>query len=138
MADVSAIRTAIKTRLTNAAISGLRVYPRWPDSVNLPCVIVHVPSWSYRQAMGNVNAATVELIVIVAEWGQGMDRAQDALDTYLDDAGASSLKAALEADKTLGGSVSTLHVPGWRDYMEPVEVNGQKYVSVTLDVEVWC
>ncbi len=133
MADFSAIRDGIQTRIET--ITGLRAYSVWPDTVNAPAVLVKPLRWGYRRAIGNVNQAAFELLVIVS-MGAGLARAQAALDAYLDDTGVTSIKAAIEGGKTLGGIVDTLVVDGWRDY-DSYEINGVDYLGAKINLEVW-
>jgi hypothetical protein len=57
-----------------------------------------------------LDQATVDIYVIVQRLS---DRAgQDKLDAYLAGSGSSSIKTAIEGDRTLGGTVDTLRVTG--------------------------
>lgn len=135
MASLSSLRDGIKTRL--ATISGLRAYDTWPDQPNVPAAIVKPLRWDYRQAIGGVNRVTFEIIILAAGYDAStIGRAQEKLDAYLDDTGSNSVKAAIEADKTLSGSASTLQVPGWTDY-GVLDANGIEYMGAKLEVEVW-
>lgn len=135
MADYSDIRTRLKTRL--ATISGLRVYATVPDKPELPAAIIRPLRMDYQQSMGSGGANRVPFeIVLLVSLGAGNERAQDLLDAYLDESGASSIKAAIEGDKTLAGTVHTLHVAGWRDY-GMIDWAGVTFLGVRIDVEVW-
>jgi len=52
----------------------------------------------------------VDVLVIVQRFSERTG--QDKLDAYLAGSGATSIKAALEADRTLSGAVNTLRVTG--------------------------
>jgi hypothetical protein len=54
------------------------------------------------------DSATLSVLVIVGRMSESA--AQDRLDGYLQSSGATSIKTAIEADKTLGGAVQTLRV----------------------------
>lgn len=104
--NVSSVRDGIKTRL--ATISGLRVWDVIPDQVTPPGAVVGQLDFTFDidNARG-VDLANVDVYVIV----QRMDArsGQNKLDEYLG-SGSKSIKTAIEADRTLGGTVNTLRV----------------------------
>ena len=104
--NVSSVRDGIKTRLQT--ISGLRVWDVIPDQVTPPGAVVGQLDFTFDidNARG-VDLANVDVYVIV----QRMDArsGQNKLDEYLG-SGAKSIKTAIEADRTLGGTVNTLRV----------------------------
>lgn len=135
MADYSDIRARLKTRLLT--ISGLRVYATVPDKPETPAAIIRPLRMDYQQSMGATGANRVPFeIIVLTPLSASNERSQDLLDAYLDESGTYSLKAAIEGDKTLGGTVDTLHVAGWRDY-GMIEWVGIPYLGVRVDVEVW-
>ncbi len=136
MSSLSNIRDGIKTRLQTITALANRAYDTWPDQILTPCAIVKPISWEYRQAMGNVNKLLFEIVIVAASVQPGLERAQDALDAYLEDDSATSIKKALEGGKTLSGYATTLQVPGWRDYGS-IEIGGIEYLGAVVDVEVW-
>jgi hypothetical protein len=102
----STVRDAIKNALT---ITGLRAYDTIPENVVPPAAVVGqlAIDWDLVMARG-ADTANVDVIVVA---GRMSDRAsQDVLDGLLTASGASSVKTKLEADRTLGGEVSTLRV----------------------------
>lgn len=103
----SQVRDGLKTRLQT--ISGLRVFDTIPENPQPPAAIVGQLDMNFDidNARG-LDLATVEVYLLV----QRMDvrSGQDKLDTYLKGTGAGSVKAAIEADRTLGGACSTLRV----------------------------
>jgi hypothetical protein len=105
--NVSNVRDGLKTRL--ATISGLRVWDVIPDQVTPPGAVVGQLDFTFDidNARG-VDLANVDIYVIV----QRMDArsGQNKLDGYLAGSGATSIKAAIEGDRTLGGTVNTLRV----------------------------
>lgn len=114
VANLSAIRDGIKARLVT--ISGLRASDLLADAINPPEAVVGGP----------------ELINFDVTYGRGADRftlpvrvyasraseraGQDKLDSYLMTSGATSIKAAIEGDKTLGGTVHSVRVTLARGY----------------------
>ncbi len=103
----SNVRNGLKTNLT--AITGLRCFDIVPDTVPLPAAVVGQLDFSFDASMvRGLDTAECEILLIV---GRMSERAgQNRLDLYLSGSGSSSIKAAIEADKTLGGACSTLRV----------------------------
>ena len=107
----STVRTNLKTALT--AISGLRVFDYVPDSTNIPTnnafAIVGQLSMNYDYTLNRgFDSATCQIIVVVGRMSE--KDGQSRLDGLLASSGSTSIKAAVEADKTLGGAVQTLRV----------------------------
>ncbi len=105
----SQVRDALKTRLQT--ISGLRAYDVIPEPVTPPCAIVGNLDFTFDidNARG-LYLANVDIYVIVQRFSERAG--QDKLDGYLAGTGATSIKAAIEADRTLGGTCQTLRVIG--------------------------
>lgn len=103
-ATVSEIMTGIKGRL--ATVSGLRTSDYLPDNVNPPVAITALDSIEYHQAARG-GAAVHELTVTVIVGAASERAAQGRLDGYLSYSGDTSIRAAIEADKSLGGVAQT-------------------------------
>jgi hypothetical protein len=132
VASVSAIRDGLKTRL--ATVPGLRAHDVVPDVMNPPAAIVQLEDISFDATMGRGSdrlTFTVTLFVSNA-WNR---TAQDNLDAYLAGEGASSIKAAIEADETLASVVSFAWVMGVRNYGD-FEFAGQSYYGAEFVIEV--
>jgi hypothetical protein len=107
-ATIPAIYSALATRLDT--ISGLTVYDYQPDTIlATPMAFPSLNTIEYHRAMGGglqTYSFTVTIIV-----GRMDDKtAQTALHNYASWDGATSVRATLESDKTLGGVVETLVV----------------------------
>jgi hypothetical protein len=101
------MKTALQT------VSGLRVLDTLPDSANIPTngalAVVGMLDMTYDFTLNRgFDSATLSVLVIVGRMSESA--AQDRLDGYLQSSGATSIKTAIEADKTLGGAVQTLRV----------------------------
>ena len=94
------IREGLATRL--ATISGLRVSAEIPDQPNPPIAVVSVRNIDYTQAM-NKGLTIYSMIVTVIVARVSERTAQQKLDGYVSTSGATSVKLAIEADRTLGG-----------------------------------
>lgn len=132
MADLSGLRTGVATRL--ATISGLNSYDTVPGSVVTPAAIVEVATIDYDAAMGR-GADDITLAVRLLVSAVVDDVAQGKLDAYLAGSGATSVKAAIEADGTLGGRASFAVVPRVRTY-GLIDYAGVQYLGAVLDVEI--
>jgi hypothetical protein len=102
----STVRDKLKAAVN---ITGLRVYDTVPDGLIPPALVIGQLSitWDLVMARG-ADSAEVDLILIA---GRMSDRAaQDYLDSFLTASGANSIKTKIEADQTLGGSVSSVRV----------------------------
>ena len=129
--------TDIKTGIANAlgTITGLRAYAQQPDNVNAPFAWPMLDSITYNGAMRGgliTNVFTVSVVV-----GRSAERtAQTALDGYLSYEGATSVRAALEADLTLGGVVSNLLVESAGN-IATMDGNDAVYLMVDFRVVVY-
>jgi len=107
MPTITQIRDGIATNLQT--ISGLRTSAEVPDSPNPPQAVVQMGNVSYDTAFqGGLTTYSFIVSVIVARVTEG--RAQERLDTYASTSGASSVKEAIESDRTLGGVVADVRV----------------------------
>ena len=107
----STVRANLKTALQS--VSGLRVLDTIPDSANIPTqgalAVVGMLDLNFDFTLNRgFDSASCSVLVIVGRMSE--TAAQNRLDSYLQSSGSSSIKAAIEADKTLGGAVQTLRV----------------------------
>jgi hypothetical protein len=104
-ATVSQVANGLKTRL--ATISGLRTFSYQPEQLNPPVAFPVLESVEYHRAFGGGDVQMRWQIFVIV--GRYLDRvAHSNLDGFLSYSGATSLRAAIEGDKTLGGVVNTL------------------------------
>jgi len=105
--SISTIRSALATNL--ATISGLRTASEIPDNPAPPVAVVQITNVSYdgafQQGMTTYNFLVSVIVGRVAE-----REAQRRLDAYSSTTGASSVKNAIESDKTLGGNAYDVRV----------------------------
>jgi hypothetical protein len=129
--SITAIRTALATNL--ATISGLRTAAEVPDLPNPPVAIVALTSVSYDRAYANgMTSYTFTVTVIV---GRAAEReAQRRLDTYIS-TGASSVKYAVESDKTLGGNAYDCRVVSM-DSVGSLTISDTIYLAADFTVTV--
>jgi hypothetical protein len=113
MASVSSIRTGLATRL--GTIAGLRTSAFMPDNPNPPIAVVMPSSVSYDDTFKRgMQTYVFNVLVIVGRVDERT--AQSNLDAYVSSTGSSSIKRAIEGDKTLGGVVFDTRVSEMRNY----------------------
>ncbi len=84
------------------------VTPYVPDSVTVPCFYAGEITQDFDQTYGGM--VVVEIICRVLTTGAADAGGQSELRTFMKRSGPTSIKAALEADPTLGGACDDLHV----------------------------
>lgn len=130
--SLAAIRQGLATNL--GEISSIRVYPEIPDNPVMPCAIVQLDRVSYdgvfQRGLSEYDF-TIQLIVArVTE-----RRAQQKLDEFID-AGARSVKTAIEADSTLAGAAFDVRVTGM-DNIDSVTIGETSYLAANFTVTVF-
>jgi len=133
VASITNLRTAIATNL--ATISGLRTSAEMPDNPNPPIALVRPVTVEYNQAMAKgLTKYNFNVLVIV---GRADERtAQRSLDAFCSSTGASSIKNAVESDKTLGGNAFDTRVTEMRNYT-PIQLNEGTYLAAEFAVDVF-
>lgn len=128
----SQVRDGLKTRLLT--ISGLRAYDLIPDTVTPPAAVVGQLDFTFDidNARG-LDQAQVDVLVIVQRFSERSG--QDLLDLYLSGSGNSSIKAAIEGDRTLGGAVNTLRVTAAE--AGTYESQGVEFLSYRYRITIW-
>jgi hypothetical protein len=100
MTALTDLRTGLANRLTT--ITGLRSSAYIPDNPQPPVAIVMPGRITYDQAFGRGSDEYQFTIMLIV--GRVADRAsQTNLDAYCASSGSTSVKAAVEGDRTLGG-----------------------------------
>lgn len=133
MASVTALREGIAAQLGD--ISGLRMKAFAPDSVNPPAVAVELTSLGFDSTFARGFDEFNFTVRVYAS--RASDKAgQNKIDSYLAGSGPGSVKAAIEADKTLGGVAETLRVTGVDNY-GIYDVGGTGYYGAEFSVIVW-
>jgi hypothetical protein len=133
MTTLTEIRSGLAANV--ATINGLRSAPVVPDQINPPIAIVMPSRISFDRAMHR-GLDEYEFVVTVFV-GRADERvAQNLLDAYCNPTGTSSVKTALEGDRTLGGAVSDLRVTEMRG-ITPVLVGDTTYLTAEFVVSVF-
>lgn len=137
MATVSELRDGLKTRL--ATIPTLRAHSEEPDDINVTvgkAVAYPIPQDGGPDTFDGTERTVFTIVVLVAPAvGPGRGRGQRMIDPYISRGDPSDIKAAIEADKTLGGVADDLAVGRWNRYGQ-IDVGGTPYWGVMREVEV--
>lgn len=130
MASVTDLRTGLATNL--ATISGLRTSPTLPDNPNPPIALITPVSISFDDVFKRgMQTYTFVVSVIV---GRADERtAQNKLDAYVSSTGSSSIKLAVESDKTLGGKAFDTRLTEMRNYGQ-ITIGDVIYLSAEFTV----
>lgn len=133
MPSVSQLRSGIAANL--ASIAGLRTAAIVPDQVNPPVAVILPDGITFDRTMRrgmDEYGYRVLLIVDRVDWRTG----QQAMDAYCAPSGPSSVKAAIESDRTLGGAAQDLRVSEMRNYGTN-QINGADYLTAEFVVTVY-
>lgn len=116
------------------AITGLRVFDHVPDNWATPCTFVVPDTIEYWNAFSGGDAIHNWTCTVVV--GRQSDRSsQRQLFEYMSYSGAKSVRAAIEADRTLGGVVQTLIV-NRAENVRMVTQGDQYYLAVDFTVQI--
>jgi hypothetical protein len=131
MASVQEIREGIDDRL--ATIAGLRHSSNVPGTINPPHAFVKRRQTVFGVSMDGEDDLTLAVTVLVS-WAD-QETAQETLDEYLASTGAKSIKAAIDADPTLGDIVDFAHATLVEDE-RITAFYGTDYLAADIIVEV--
>ena len=111
MATMSELRAALAVRL--ATITGLRTSATLPDQPNPPQAVIYPERVTYDTALGRGSDEYTFVVLVIV--GRIAERsAQTSLDAYCNSSGATSIKAAIEGESTLGGKAFDCRVTEMR------------------------
>jgi hypothetical protein len=130
MASISDLRSGLATRL--ATITGLRTTATIPDNPNPPIALITPASILFddvfKRGMQTYSFSILVVVGLVDERS-----AQNNLDAYCASTGVSSIKLAIEGDKTLGGKAFDTRVTEMRNYGQ-VSIGEVIYLSAEFNV----
>jgi hypothetical protein len=132
MAAMSEIRTALAEKI--GSINGLRTAATVPDQVNPPIAVIIPERVTYDEAYARGLVVYTFIVQVVV--GKVSERsAQNRLDGFVNSTGATSIKTAVENDKTLGGVVFDSRVTEMTTYTV-VQIGDIAYLSCEFRVTV--
>jgi hypothetical protein len=133
-ATISQVKDGLKTAINT--VSGLRAFDYQPDQVNPPFAWPTLDTITYHQT-GMNNGGVVMNFTVTLVVNRAAERvAQDQLDQYMSWDGAKSLRAAIEADRTLGGVCDDLIVTN-AENLTNIDANDTLYLAVDFKVTVY-
>lgn len=100
----------------------------------VPALCVIPSQVTYGETFDNGTLAAFDIWVYVSP--ADLVKAQQAIDVYMAPDGAQSLKAALDADTSLGNVVDYVKVIGWLGYSQLQDVAGSQLMGAPMRVEV--
>ena len=124
------LKTAIQT------VPGLRAFDYQPDQVNPPFAFPTLDEIRYHQTGMASGGVVMDFTVTVIVTRASERTAQDALDNYTAFSGAQSVRAAIEADRTLGGVCDDLIVGSASNFTN-IDANDTLYLAMDFKVTVY-
>lgn len=133
MTTLTQVRNKLEARLDT--IDGLQVIPYVPDDIpGYPAAVVFPPvNADYSDDLG-AGSFTVTFIVMLFV-AANIDRKQLDLYDLLDRSGPSSVYAALEADRTLGGLAVDCRVVDAADPLDRAQMAGTQVFQRAVTVQ---
>jgi len=130
---IAGIRQGLATNV--GTISGLRTASEIPDQASPPIAIVSLQSIDYHNAMQNGMTNFIFTVQVIV--GRAAEKeAQRRLDQYAEPTGATSVKSAIESDKSLNGNCQTLIVDSMPS-VGSLQMNDQTYLAAEFSVQVY-
>ena len=129
---VDEIQTAIKQCLDT--IGSLRAYATEPDKPNFPSAYPRLVDWTFDDTFDGTTIWHFDVWVLVG-LEPGFNRAQTWLNPYLSPSGENSIKAAIDDDPTLGGTVASARATGGGAYGQ-VDIGQVKALGASVRIEV--
>jgi hypothetical protein len=131
--NLSDLKQGLADRL--ATVPRLRVSPQIPEQVNPPVAVVSRARVDYHRDMAGGTTEWTMQVQLIA--GRMADRqSQRTIDAWLSWDGPKSVRAAIEADGTLGG-VALDTVVTDADALTTFQIGDSEYIGVTMNVTVW-
>lgn len=131
-----AIALNIRTVMSTDTLAG-RTFSLAPDSINPPTAIV-VPAPGDFIIYDDTFSGTgnFDIVVKILNGTQDAPSSQSVLLDYMAKTGATSVRAAILSDQTLGGIVSYLQIPSAQNYHN-VEWADQLFLGFELPVKAF-
>ena len=134
MADYSAIRSGIKTRLATSA-TFIQVAATVPDTVSTPAAIVQPgsPVADYDLAFNDgLERFVFKILVLAQRFDEEAN--QTLLDGFL--SGSASIRTLIDGDLTLGGNAKTCRLVS-ADTYGLVDINDTPFLGCEYTLEVY-
>jgi hypothetical protein len=132
MSSLSELHKGLGERLST--IKRLRVSDHLPEQINPPAAVVMLDGLDYHRQM-NQGLNEYQFVVMLAVGRMGERSAQLALDAYIAPDGPQSIRAAIEADPTLGGRAADATLVRASN-VQSLSIGDAAYLTVELEVTV--
>lgn len=133
MVDIQTIRDKINVNL--ATIPGLRTVENVPDIVNPPAAVVSLDTVEYDGTFKNsLTTLNFTIFVVVSRASERM--AQRKLNQFVAPSGQYSVKAAVESNRSLDGTVADLRVRSVNN-IGSLELDTQEYMAAEFVLTVY-
>lgn len=134
--STATIRAALKTQLA-AAVTTVNWAESLADSITPPAGAIERIEGPNRESLsGSFFRTKFDIVVAVAAIQNGGPLAKTAVDAFVEASGASSIRAALDGDRTIGGAAQVLIVGDMQDD-DQIVAGGIEYSGIRVPVEVW-
>ena len=133
-ATISQVKDGLKARIET--VSGLRAYDYQPDQVNPPFAWPTLDEIRFHQTGMSTGGVVMDFTITVVVTRQSERTAQEKLDAYSSWDGAQSVRAAIEADRTLGGVCDDLIVVSAGNFTN-IDANDTLYLAMDFKVTVY-
>lgn len=138
--DIDAVHKGLGSAVD--ALPGIKGYPNLPGSINPPVFAPTEFTMAYSQTFQTPTAAGLVEVeftcgVFTSEGDTEQGRADLLKFLPADLSSTTSIKKAIEADKTLGGVCKTLFVARVRGAYRLYEIGATSYLGAMIDVKVW-
>lgn len=131
--NLSDIRRGLVGQL--ALVRGLRVSEHVPEQINPPAAIITRAEVDYTQNMsGGLTEWSMQVQLVAGRMAD--QQSQRQIDDWLSYDGEYSVRAAIEADRTLGGNCQTSRVVS-ADALSSITIGDSEYIGVTIAVTVF-
>lgn len=117
-----------------STVSGLLVADRIPEKITAPMAVIALDRVDYPRAMAG-GLSEYRYVVTVVVKRMAHLNAQQQLEAYASYDGDQSVRAALTADRTLGGAAKSLLVESMEN-LRPVETDDGAFIAVDFLVTV--
>ena len=134
MTSLADIRQGLAANLQ--ALPGVEVYEREGALANVPCAVIVTPSIDYHQSFSSAGLVRYEFRIMVLVQSADSEQSGIDLDTYADPGSPTSVRAAVESDRTLGGIADDLICTSFRP-LSSEEVSGIGYWGGEFTVTVY-
>lgn len=132
-ASIAQARAALATALT---FDGVQTNPEPPGTINVPALVISQSEGEFLTDV-TLDGETDLHFTVTAFAGRGQDASSNAiLDAFAADTGATSITAAVDADPTLGGVVSSALVVSIGSFGSFAFAGGE-YLGCAFAVEIF-